>query len=225
MDTNNQPTTTSNFMDTISDSIPDISSGSSDPSLLEPTPLGSDTESIFSKPSTWIVMFLIFIGIISLGVFYFIQTIGFDNLLKQGKEIYNLLIIENEEDEIKLPTNTHKNGSTGSTGTYKRHTHTNSSSSRGTSSVTGSSIIGSTGSTGSTGSRGSSNLEQLYKALDSAASAYNKTQEEEVKENWCYVGLDNEGTRSCSSVVNSVDCMSGNVFPSRTMCINNTLRV
>jgi hypothetical protein len=212
MDTNNQPTT-SNFMDTITDSIPDISSGSSDPSLLEPTTLGSDSESIFSKPSTWIVMFLIFIGIISLGVFYFIQTVGFDNLLKQGKEIYNLIIIENEDNDVTMPTYT------GSTGSYKNG-------STGSSSTTSRSTFSSyTGSTGSTGSTGLSNLQQLYKALDSAASAYNEKQEKEVKESWCYVGLDNEGTRTCSSVDKSDDCMSGDIFSSRTLCINPTLRV
>jgi hypothetical protein len=43
------------------------------------------------------------------------------------------------------------------------------------------------------------------------------------KSGWCYVG-ENKGVRSCAAVgVNDV-CMSGNIFPTRDVCINPSLR-
>lgn len=43
------------------------------------------------------------------------------------------------------------------------------------------------------------------------------------KSGWCYVG-ENKGVRSCASVgVNDV-CMSGDIFPTRDVCINPSLR-
>lgn len=40
---------------------------------------------------------------------------------------------------------------------------------------------------------------------------------------WCYVGED-RGFRSCVEVGTSHECMSGNVFPSKEVCINPSLR-
>ena len=40
---------------------------------------------------------------------------------------------------------------------------------------------------------------------------------------WCYVGED-RGFRSCVEVGTSHECMSGNVFPSKDLCINPSLR-
>jgi len=40
---------------------------------------------------------------------------------------------------------------------------------------------------------------------------------------WCYVGEDS-GFRSCVEVGNGQECMSGDVFPTRDMCINPSLR-
>ena len=40
---------------------------------------------------------------------------------------------------------------------------------------------------------------------------------------WCYVGTD-RGNRSCISVTESDKCMSGDIFPSRDLCINPQLR-
>lgn len=40
---------------------------------------------------------------------------------------------------------------------------------------------------------------------------------------WCYVGED-RGFRSCVEVGSSHECMSGNVFPSKDVCINPSLR-
>lgn len=40
---------------------------------------------------------------------------------------------------------------------------------------------------------------------------------------WCYVGED-RGFRSCVEVGSSHECMSGNVFPSKELCINPSLR-
>lgn len=212
MDTNNQPTTTtSNFVDTITNSIPDTP--------LESTTLESGSESIFSKPSTWIVMFLIIIGIISLGVFYFIQTVGIDNLLKKGKDLYKQFITEYEEHEKHAKEEEKKKEATITPPPSEVKTVTMPSYKHG-----------STGNTGSTGHRdhSRSNLERLYKALDNASTAYNKNKQEDDDksvERWCYVGSDDDGTRYCSSVDKSDNCMSGNIFPSRKLCINPNLRV
>lgn len=208
--TNNQPTTTSNFMDTITNSIPNSTSESSS------LPLESDvSESIFSKPSTWIVMIIVFIGIISLGVFYFMQTPDFEKLLKKGKDLYNQIMSELEEDEedkkkdksdsskvsvpvpTKLPEYTKQKNN-------KRHIH----------------MYGATGATGATGHH--SKYDNLYRALEHASHNHD---DDKPVENWCYVGSDDYGTRYCSSVDKSDNCMSGNIYPSRRLCINPNLRV
>ena len=43
------------------------------------------------------------------------------------------------------------------------------------------------------------------------------------KSGWCYVGEDN-GFRSCMHVTESEKCMSGDIFPSKKICVNPTLR-
>jgi len=41
---------------------------------------------------------------------------------------------------------------------------------------------------------------------------------------WCYVGED-RGFRSCIEISDSDKCMSGDIFPTRQICINPSLRV
>jgi hypothetical protein len=43
------------------------------------------------------------------------------------------------------------------------------------------------------------------------------------KSGWCYIGED-RGFRSCAKVGPNDECMSGDIFPSRDICINPTLR-
>jgi len=43
------------------------------------------------------------------------------------------------------------------------------------------------------------------------------------KSGWCYIGTD-RNVRSCIQVDASNKCMSGNIFPSRELCINPNLR-
>jgi hypothetical protein len=43
------------------------------------------------------------------------------------------------------------------------------------------------------------------------------------KQGWCYVGED-RGFRSCVEVGTSHECMSGNLFPSKDVCVNPNLR-
>ena len=43
------------------------------------------------------------------------------------------------------------------------------------------------------------------------------------KSGWCYIGED-RGFRSCSPVITSDTCMSGDIFPSKDMCVNPNLR-
>jgi len=44
------------------------------------------------------------------------------------------------------------------------------------------------------------------------------------KSGWCYIGED-RGFRSCIKVSEDDTCMSGNIFPSKDICINPSLRV
>jgi hypothetical protein len=47
---------------------------------------------------------------------------------------------------------------------------------------------------------------------------------QENKSGWCFIGEDG-GNRSCSSVGLNDNCMSGEIFPSKDVCINPNLRV
>jgi len=81
----------------------------------------------------------------------------------------------------------------------------------------------------------------LFKALNSTqpeelknSSLFNYTEDEShssiqqskssSKAGWCYIGED-RGIRSCVKVNESDKCMSGNIFPSESLCINPNLRV
>lgn len=44
------------------------------------------------------------------------------------------------------------------------------------------------------------------------------------KAGWCYIGLDNGEQRTCAEIGVNDMCMSGDVFPSRDVCINPNLR-
>lgn len=60
--------------------------------------------------------------------------------------------------------------------------------------------------------------EEMYEPDESSSSIQSVG-----KSGWCYVG-ENKGVRSCATVgVNDV-CMSGNIFPTRDVCINPSLR-
>ena len=41
---------------------------------------------------------------------------------------------------------------------------------------------------------------------------------------WCYVGSF-ENKNGCAEVENSEDCMSGKIFPSRDICMNEKIRI
>ena len=43
------------------------------------------------------------------------------------------------------------------------------------------------------------------------------------KSGWCFIGEDN-GFRSCIKVNESDKCMSGDIFPSKDICVNPSLR-
>lgn len=43
------------------------------------------------------------------------------------------------------------------------------------------------------------------------------------KEGWCYIG-EEQGYRSCASVGVNDTCMSGDIFPTRDICVNPSLR-
>ena len=58
-----------------------------------------------------------------------------------------------------------------------------------------------------------------FKGDDSMES----TIQSSLKSGWCYVGKD-RGFRSCVRVRDSDTCISGDIFPSKEICINPTLR-
>ena len=73
--------------------------------------------------------------------------------------------------------------------------------------------------------------ETIQDSLDSTLNDMSKTQEPQPEDSlstygkagWCYIGEDH-GTRTCSEVGVNDRCMSGNIFPSQTICMNPSLR-
>ena len=73
--------------------------------------------------------------------------------------------------------------------------------------------------------------ETIQDSLDSTLNDMSKTQEPQPEDSlstygkagWCYIGEDN-GTRTCAEVGVNDRCMSGNIFPSQTICMNPSLR-
>lgn len=73
--------------------------------------------------------------------------------------------------------------------------------------------------------------DSLEKALDNAKQSTNQIRPDDSrssiqttgKSGWCYIG-EEQGIRTCSEIgVNDV-CMSGNVFPNQSICMNPNLR-
>ena len=57
-----------------------------------------------------------------------------------------------------------------------------------------------------------------YEAQEASSSLHNVGER-----GWCYVGQD-RGFRTCSEVGVNDTCMSGDIFPSREICMNPNLR-
>ena len=70
------------------------------------------------------------------------------------------------------------------------------------------------------------NLEEntLNAALKNASSQSYPVPNASGKSGWCYTGMD-QGFRNCAPVGASDICMSGDIFPSQDICINQNLRV
>ena len=64
--------------------------------------------------------------------------------------------------------------------------------------------------------------EETTKKLE-AEDSINGVIQKRSKPGWCLVGED-RGYRSCIEVNDSDKCMSGNIFPTKDICINPTLR-
>lgn len=62
------------------------------------------------------------------------------------------------------------------------------------------------------------------RAAEPKQHTYSENDGGDVVGKWCYVGEYNNN-RSCRAVVDGDTCMSGNIFPSRDVCINPNLRV
>ena len=70
--------------------------------------------------------------------------------------------------------------------------------------------------------------QSLNKALSNASQTANEIQPNDTsisvgKSGWCYIGSD-LGVRTCSEVGVNDMCMSGDIFPSQTICMNPNLR-
>ena len=68
----------------------------------------------------------------------------------------------------------------------------------------------------------SDNNGPTYQADDSYSSI--QASKTSSKSGWCYIGED-RGVRSCINVGENDTCMSGDIFPSKEICINPNLRV
>lgn len=53
--------------------------------------------------------------------------------------------------------------------------------------------------------------------------ATSSTQRKNTKPSYCYIG-ETDGVRSCTSVKNDIECMSGEIFPTMDICVNPNLR-
>ena len=62
------------------------------------------------------------------------------------------------------------------------------------------------------------------RSVETNHGSYSENDGGDVVGKWCYVGEYNS-KRSCRAVVDGDTCMSGNIFPSRDVCINPNLRV
>lgn len=72
--------------------------------------------------------------------------------------------------------------------------------------------------------------DKIMKALDNAAQTEqyladdaSSNIQQTGKSKWCFVG-DEKGTRNCVQLDESQTCMSGDIFPSRDVCINPKIR-
>ena len=72
-------------------------------------------------------------------------------------------------------------------------------------------------------STGLANLKKMA-PMPSADDATSVTQSGRSKSGYCYIGED-RGFRSCISVGENDQCMSGDIFPTMDICINPNLRV
>lgn len=52
----------------------------------------------------------------------------------------------------------------------------------------------------------------------------NSSIQNKPKKNYCYIGANMDGTRTCAEMGSSDKCMSGDIFPSLDICINPNLR-
>ena len=82
-------------------------------------------------------------------------------------------------------------------------------------------------------SRNEEKQEAIQKALDYAEKhpqypapddATSNTQSSNSKSGYCYIGED-RGFRSCIQVSPNVQCMSGDIFPTMDICVNQNLRI
>lgn len=71
------------------------------------------------------------------------------------------------------------------------------------------------------------NMNNIYKLLDKAVEKekYIPSAYETHKQGYCFVGKNmNTGVRTCAEIGIGDKCMSGDIFPSREICINPSLR-
>jgi hypothetical protein len=80
------------------------------------------------------------------------------------------------------------------------------------------------------------NNETLFNSLDNKLNNKNKSSFEPLpdtsnssiqnkpKKNYCFIGENSNGSRTCAEMSESDKCMSGNIFPTLDICINPNLR-
>ena len=72
----------------------------------------------------------------------------------------------------------------------------------------------------------SANQQQVPREIDYSGPEPNENNSKSTGSSsigFCYIG-EYDGTRSCASVNESSKCMSGDIFPSKDICVNPSLR-
>lgn len=60
--------------------------------------------------------------------------------------------------------------------------------------------------------------------LDPLPDNSNSSIQNKIKKNYCFIGSNNDGSRTCAEMYDSDKCMSGDIFPSLDICINPKIR-
>ena len=194
-------TTTNNLVKTLTGTIPENLA-----SFENPIPVSE--KSIFTKIITWIIILIIISFLVgSIYIYIVNEPQTFSDFMKSYLKMLGL-------NEIKEKTKIKKNEDTKKKSINKIETNDN---------------LGKVDTP--TSNCPNPGRDKIMKALDNAAQTEqyladdsSSSIQQSGKSKWCFVG-DDKGTRNCVQIDDeSQKCMSGDIFPSRDICINPNIR-